>query len=139
MPNAYLKAARAISNSSGSSGNEHQNVLSTANSFKSDKPFIMIKMTAYYLRREMFISASFATKHLCRAGASCDLSLQTPDMRTWIADLIVYETTESRVFAKIKGAGWKAFKEENHLEEGDVCVLELIEECKFRVSYSEQE
>ena len=87
-----------------------------------------------FFRYLQLINVSFATKHLCRVGAQCDLTLQTPDERTWIPKLIVYETTTARVFAKIKGAGWKAFKEDNHLEEGDICALELIEECKFRVS-----
>ncbi|XP_050376555.1 B3 domain-containing protein Os01g0723500-like [Argentina anserina] len=128
--------SRGLSNSSKSSGNAHQDVLPTHISFKSDQPLVMIKMTAYYLQSgsQMFINASFATKHLCRVGASCDLTLQTPDERTWIPELIVYETTEARVSAKVKGAGWTSFKVDNRFKEGDVCVLELIEECKFRVS-----
>ncbi|KAL6123036.1 hypothetical protein ACLB2K_075559 [Fragaria x ananassa] len=28
--------------------------------------------------------------------------------------------------AIISGAGWKAFRQDNHLEEGDICVLEEL-------------
>lgn len=124
--------ARAGSISSGSSADEHQNDLS---SFKSDKPFLMLKMTSTYIQRSgVYISASFAKENLCKPGTSCDVTLQISSERFWIAQCIVSKNSGHRIYARVTGAGWKAFKEDNCLQERDVCVLEVIEERTLKVS-----
>lgn len=54
MPPVHLEA-RAGLISSGSWADEHQNDLS---SFKSDKPFLMLKMTSTYIQRSGVVSSS---------------------------------------------------------------------------------
>ncbi|XP_050376524.1 B3 domain-containing protein Os03g0620400-like [Argentina anserina] len=120
---------------SGSSADEDQNILTTATIFKSDKPIFMLNMTATYMRLSLaYISASFATEHLCQPGTSCNVILQNSDEKVWTAQCFVSEHSNHRVQASISGTGWKAFKEDNHLVLGNVCVFELIGELKLRVS-----
>ncbi|PRQ16277.1 putative transcription factor B3-Domain family [Rosa chinensis] len=133
-PPAYLEA-RTSPTSSGSSTDENQNDLSTATSFKSDKPLLMLRMTATYIRCSgAYISPSFAKEHVCRPGTSCNVTLQISEEKVWTAQCTVGENSEHKLYARVSGAGWKAFKEDNHLEVHDVCVFELIEERTFKVS-----
>ncbi|XP_024170086.2 putative B3 domain-containing protein Os04g0346900 [Rosa chinensis] len=134
VPPAHLEA-RANSVSSGSSADEDQNNLLTTTSFKSDKPIFMLNMTATYMRLSLaHISASFAAEHLCKPGISCNVILQNSEERVWTAQCFVSEHSHHRVQASLSGPGWKAFKQDNHLVLGDVCVFELIDERKLKVS-----
>ena len=54
--------------------------------------------------------------------------------KVWTIQCCSYKRSNGRMQAIISGAGWKAFRQDNHLEEGDICVLEVIEERKCRVS-----
>nr|AFP55559.1 transcription factor b3 [Rosa rugosa] len=102
--------ARAISISPRSSADEHEYDVS---SFRSDEPFLDIRIPAKTSAFHVFINQAFASEHFYKADICCDLTLQN-----------------------IQGAGWKAFRQDNHLEEGDVCVLEVIEELKRKTEIS---
>ncbi|KAK9914553.1 hypothetical protein M0R45_038326 [Rubus argutus] len=128
-------AVIAISSPSGSSADEHDYDLSWVSSFRSDKPFLNIRIPAKALAFRVFINQSFASEHFYKAGTSCDLTLQNIlGDKIWTIQCCSYKRSNGRIQAIISGAGWKAFRQDNHLEEGDVCVLELIEELKCRVS-----
>ncbi|XP_061996385.1 uncharacterized protein LOC133714306 [Rosa rugosa] len=127
--------ARAISISPRSSADEHQYDISKVSSFRSDKPCLNVQITATSLTNRVFINPEFALEHFCKEGSCCDLSLQnTLGDRIWTVQCISYTISDGRMRTVISGAGWKSFRQDNHLEEGDVLVLELIEERRCRVS-----
>ncbi|XP_024178153.1 uncharacterized protein LOC112184098 isoform X1 [Rosa chinensis] len=124
--------ARAISISPRSSADEHEYDVS---SFRSDKPFLDIRIPAKTLAFRVFINQAFASEHFYKADTCCDLTLQNNQGdKVWTIQCCSYKRSNGRIQAIISGAGWKAFRQDNHLEEGDVCVLEVIEERKCRVS-----
>ncbi|KAM5557739.1 B3 domain-containing protein [Rosa sericea] len=124
--------ARAISISPRSSADEHEYDVS---SFRSDKPFLDIRIPAKTLAFRVFINQAFASEHFYKADTCCDLTLQNiQGDKVWTIQCCSYKRSNGRIQAIISGAGWKAFRQDNHLEEGDVCVLEVIEERKCRVS-----
>nr|AFP55547.1 transcription factor b3 [Rosa rugosa] len=124
--------ARAISISPRSSADEHEYDVS---SFRLDKPFLDIRIPAKTLAFRVFINQAFASEHFYKADTCCDLTLQNNQGdKVWTIQCCSYKRSNGRIQAIISGAGWKAFRQDNHLEEGDVCVLEVIEERKCRVS-----
>ncbi|XP_065623851.1 B3 domain-containing protein REM19 isoform X2 [Quercus suber] len=68
----------------------------------------------------MYIPARFAIKHLCGSQIA---KLETPDGRQWSVNCHKRGRLSS---AMNIGRGWIVFARENNLEEGDVCVFELI-------------
>ncbi|KAM5557738.1 hypothetical protein ABKV19_024877 [Rosa sericea] len=105
--------ARAISISPRSSADEHQYDISKVSSFRSDKPCLNVQITATSLTNNR---------------------VNTLGDRIWTVQCISYTISDGRMRTVISGAGWKSFRQDNHLEEGDVLVLELIEERRCRVS-----
>ncbi|XP_050385632.1 uncharacterized protein LOC126802121 [Argentina anserina] len=127
--------ARAVSNTSTSSADEHQCDISKVSSFISDRPCLNVPITATALTTRVFINPAFALEHFCKDGTCCDLTLQNTlgDM-IWTVQCISYAISDGRMRTVISGAGWKSFRQENLLEEGDALVLEVIEERRCRVS-----
>ncbi|XP_004307941.1 PREDICTED: uncharacterized protein LOC101297965 [Fragaria vesca subsp. vesca] len=127
--------AGAISVSAGSSADEHQNDISKVSSFRSDRPCLNVPITATSLTTRVFINSAFALEHFCKDGSCCDLTLQnTLGDTTWTVQCISYAISDGRMRTVLSGAGWKSFRQDNLLEEGDVLVLEVIEERRCRVS-----
>ncbi|XP_004307940.1 PREDICTED: B3 domain-containing protein At5g18090-like [Fragaria vesca subsp. vesca] len=126
--------ARAISVSSRCSADEHEYDTSQMSSFRSDKPFLDIRIPAKHLSCRVFINHPFATEHFYKADTCCDVMLQNiQGDRAWTIQCTSYKRSNGRIEAIISGTGWRAFRQDNHLEEGDICVLEVIEERKCRV------
>ena len=67
-----------------------------------------------------YIPARFAIKHLCGPQIA---KLETSDGRQWSVNCHNRGRLSS---ATNIGRGWIVFARENNLEEGDVCVFELI-------------
>ncbi|KAK7257895.1 hypothetical protein RIF29_32208 [Crotalaria pallida] len=91
--------------------------------FKPSNPHCHIVMKPSFISRNYFlhVPASFASKYL--HGISKFITLQDSDGKQWPVRCI---TTGMRTTAKLS-KGWRDFARDNRLEEGDVCVFELVE------------
>lgn len=68
-----------------------------------------------------YVPVEFASKYLIGHQF---VKLQTSDGKQWEARC--YGKDHSSSYACNIGQGWTEFSKDNNLEEGDVCVLELI-------------
>lgn len=89
--------------------------------FEPDGPFCRVVMRPSFVhgKRILHLPSSFARKHL--KDLSGDIKLQFPDGKQWPVRPIF-----NRGKAKIS-RGWRKFVMDNSLEEGDVCIFELVE------------
>ncbi|KAF9608851.1 hypothetical protein IFM89_011889 [Coptis chinensis] len=92
-----------------------------AREFTSEYPFCSVIMRASYVRNWLILRlpTRFAKKHL--KEGSQHLTLKVSDGRTWP----VMCTTVNQEYRIVKG--WKEFVSDNHLEEDDICIFELVD------------
>ncbi|BFG38999.1 hypothetical protein CerSpe_252730 [Prunus speciosa] len=108
---------------------------SKALSFKSNNPFFVMKMHLSYLSTHLPISVPFANKHICARGVSSDVTLQiSNDERSWPVKCIT-TVYNGRPRTRFHSFGWGAFVKDNHLEEGDACVFELINKGPDKIAF----
>lgn len=95
--------------------------LEAANAFVSEHPSFKVVMSpSHAYKLNMGVPMNFVKKYL--ASDLENLTLRISD-RLWSVKLITYEK-----YGKVQlGAGWPQFAKDNRLQEGDVCVFELIE------------
>ncbi|XP_058081236.1 uncharacterized protein LOC131229323 [Magnolia sinica] len=98
-----------------------------ARKFNSNNPFFVVVMPASYVycRYFMYIPHKFAEDYIPREVRS--ITLADLDGKRWPVTCI-----QSRYGAGL-GKGWAAFVWKNNLEEGDVCVFELVNREKFEL------
>ncbi|XP_050385630.1 uncharacterized protein LOC126802119 [Argentina anserina] len=132
-PTGSEAGAGAISIMPRCSAEEHEYHISQFSSFRSDKPFLDIRIPSKTLAFRVFINQAFAAEHFYKADTCCDVTLQNiQGDKVWTIQCCSYKRSNGRTQAIISGAGWKAFRLENHLDEDDICVLEVIGERKCR-------
>ncbi|XP_050210528.1 B3 domain-containing transcription factor VRN1-like [Mercurialis annua] len=99
-----------------------------ASDFKSENPYFMVVMQPSFLHcgdnYRLSIPASFVKEYFHKKQGSAMLS--TIDGNLWAVEYNHYVSSGFWV-AKIN-RGWKEFAIGNHLEIGDVCVFELIDD-----------
>ncbi|KAJ9152916.1 hypothetical protein P3X46_026424 [Hevea brasiliensis] len=98
---------------------EKRRTISAADKFKSDNPFFKVILRPSYVYRGflLHIPSSFARKYLT---VTAFITLQVSDGKQWPVRCV-----SGKGGAKLS-KGWTEFVWENSLEEGDVCVFELI-------------
>ncbi|XP_037493206.1 B3 domain-containing protein REM6 [Jatropha curcas] len=109
---------------------EKANSLQRANiNFKSENPFFIIAMQPSYVHpgKKLAIPNAFSRKYFKQKRGAAALS--TFEGKTWSAEFY-YIVHKGRTSAKLLN-GWKKFAQENHLEVGDVCAFELINQTKI--------
>ncbi|XP_015574597.2 B3 domain-containing transcription factor VRN1 isoform X3 [Ricinus communis] len=98
---------------------EKQRTICAAHTFKPDNPFFRVILRPSYVYRGflLHIPSSFAQRYLTTTGC---MTLQVSEGKQWPV----------RCVCRNRGAklskGWTEFAWDNNLEEGDVCVFELI-------------
>ncbi|KAM1907486.1 hypothetical protein ACFX14_027122 [Malus domestica] len=105
-----------------------------ARSFKSRNPFVVIRMRPSYISTHLKLPIYFAQEHICESGER-KVTLKISDMRSWSVKCII-QVYNCQTCARFQDHGWKAFARDNRLEEGDVCVLEVIpntSKCALKV------
>ncbi|KAM2966888.1 hypothetical protein FF1_027223 [Malus domestica] len=105
-----------------------------ARSFKSRNPFVVIRMRPSYISTHLKLPIYFAQEHICESGKR-KVTLKISDMRSWSVKCII-QVYKCQTCARFQDHGWKAFARDNRLEEGDVCVLEVIpntSKCALKV------
>ncbi|OVA05172.1 B3 DNA binding domain [Macleaya cordata] len=108
-------------------GNERANQVSKA--FKSKHPFFTVVLRDSYLSKGyMHIPNSFARRYMTKGIKS--ITLRGLDKKKWSVGYCV------RGSATQLSSGWTNFTREMDLEEGDVCVFELIEKNKVELKVS---
>ncbi|XP_008241579.1 PREDICTED: B3 domain-containing protein Os03g0212300-like isoform X1 [Prunus mume] len=95
---------------------------SKALSFKSNNPFLCDENASIILINSP-VSVPFANKQICARGVS--LLQISNDERSWAVKCIT-TVYKGRSRTRFHNFGWGPFVKDNHLEEGDACVLELI-------------
>ncbi|KAJ4827435.1 hypothetical protein Tsubulata_011088 [Turnera subulata] len=96
-----------------------------ARMYKPQNPSFMVLLRPYNIYNNLLnVPHGFSQKYL--SGASKLVKLQVPDGREWpVLKVSAIRTAVRRVPLRL-GKGWSGFRRENNLEEGDVCVFELI-------------
>ncbi|MQM08711.1 hypothetical protein Taro_041567 [Colocasia esculenta] len=105
---------------------ERERAYEAAQSFTSTFPFFIscMKVSSVYKVFLLMVPSSFAKAHLPRSRI--DLLLEDPAGRAWPVRYI--PDGESKL-----SGGWIAFAYGNNLEEGDLCVFELVRPLELRV------
>ncbi|KAH0971344.1 hypothetical protein GBA52_023500 [Prunus armeniaca] len=85
-----------------------------------------MKMHLSYLSTHLPISVRFANKHIRARGVSSDVTLQISNDERSGEVKCISTVYNGRPRARFHNFGWGAFVMDNHLDEGDACVLELI-------------
>ncbi|XP_042484194.1 B3 domain-containing protein Os03g0620400-like [Macadamia integrifolia] len=100
---------------------EESKATQAAREFKSKYPFYTVYMHRSYIRsRVMIMRQDFFKKHMPEEVET--ITLKDSDGRQWPVKL--YSTNDGR--AHRFGEGWSAFVKGKTIEEGDVCVFELV-------------
>ncbi|KAF8405108.1 hypothetical protein HHK36_010006 [Tetracentron sinense] len=116
---------------------EIDRALQTARAFKSENPFFMVIMRKSYVNAQFILVSSYFIDHyatrkllyiynipFCFAKRYFkglqNVTLRVLDGRTWPV-WCTYRNKNAKIYR-----GWKAYVQDNYLEEGDVCVFELI-------------
>lgn len=119
------------------SGQERRNMrndrkpkaLAEARNFDSRNPFFTVVMRSSYVRAHssMYIPSKFAKVHLPNQPHT--VTLEFSDGQKWPVKCCI------RPNIAVLSKGWETVVLKNNIEEGDVCVFELIEKEKmgFRV------
>ncbi|KAL5705015.1 hypothetical protein ACHQM5_023367 [Ranunculus cassubicifolius] len=111
-----------------SSPTEYQlkRVLSTAMSFKSKHPFFIrpLSKSCVYTSFVLCLPAEFAKKHLPKHET--EVVLKNDKDQAW---RVKYKYGKMGSFC----GGWSAFVRDNQLEEGDICIFELLAKLEMRV------
>ncbi|KAL4595853.1 hypothetical protein ACB092_12G122100 [Castanea dentata] len=108
-----------------------ERAIQAARTFKPRNPsFMGIIGSANMHKHTMYIPARFAITHLCGPQIA---KLETSDGRQWSVNCHKRGRLTS---AMNLGRGWTVFSRENSLEEGDVCVFELIKRKPVVLSVS---
>ncbi|GMJ06849.1 REPRODUCTIVE MERISTEM 39, REDUCED VERNALIZATION RESPONSE 1 [Hibiscus trionum] len=104
---------------------EREKAINTAKLFEPTNPFCRVVLRPSYLYRGciMYLPSSFAKKYL--SGLSGFIKLQLPDGRQWSVQCL-YRGGKAK-FSR----GWYEFISDNNLEEGDVCIFELLQSREF--------
>ncbi|XP_031393592.1 B3 domain-containing transcription factor VRN1-like [Punica granatum] len=99
---------------------ERERAINAAKMFEPQNPFCRVVLRPSYLYRGciMYLPSCFAEKHL--NGVSGFIKLQRADGKQWPVRCL-YRGGRAKL-----SQGWYDFSLENNLEEGDVCVFELI-------------
>ncbi|XP_057965090.1 B3 domain-containing transcription factor VRN1 isoform X2 [Malania oleifera] len=96
------------------------NAVRAARMFKPKNPFVKVILKPSYINKgNMHVPSTFAGKYLSEVVDF--IKLQVSDGRQWHVRCI-----HKRGIVNKLSKGWSAFVLENGLEEGDVCVFELI-------------
>ncbi|MQL74626.1 hypothetical protein Taro_006956 [Colocasia esculenta] len=98
-----------------------------ANAFTSENPFqvIIMRKTGVYLGHSMPLPHSFAKSYLPKNSRK--ISLSDCRGKEWEVNFLPLDS------AYIFSAGWRQFSLDNHLEQDDACVFEVIRKDKIRV------
>ncbi|KAK1291182.1 hypothetical protein QJS10_CPB17g02550 [Acorus calamus] len=109
---------------------EKDRALQKAKNFTSKKPFFTVVMRPSYVYKAffMYIPFNFVKKYI--SSETQDIILSDSNRRKWSVKCRV------RGAAAGLGKGWSVFVEENKLEEGDVCVFELVKKKKVELKVS---
>lgn len=99
---------------------EREKAINAAKMFEPSNPFCRVVLRPSYLYRGciMYLPSCFAEKHL--NGVSGFIKLQSTDGKQWPVRCL-YRGGRAKL-----SQGWYDFSLENNLEEGDVCVFELM-------------
>ncbi|KAI3886465.1 hypothetical protein MKX03_036752 [Papaver bracteatum] len=105
-----------------------ESALKAAAKFTSDNPLFKAIMRSSYLKRgTLGVPNAFGTSYL-KNRTRLAVTLMVSDGRTW----------EARYLSRVKGrkslSGLGRFISDNHLKEGDVCVFELVDRIKIKIS-----
>ncbi|OVA05171.1 B3 DNA binding domain [Macleaya cordata] len=102
----------------------------TARAFTSEYPFCKITMRPSYVSERFILNVpmDFAKAYLMQKTQS--LTLRVSDGRTWNVDCVCGEFYTKLI------KGWKEFVLDNHLEEGDICMFELVDRNSFETNVS---
>ncbi|KAI9121840.1 hypothetical protein K1719_007230 [Acacia pycnantha] len=107
-----------------------QTFLEKASSFKSENPHFMVKMTNAYIcgRSNLHVPSHFARKHLhdCTEG----IKLVVQDI-AWSVEYVFRMMPLGSEVHEFSSVGWRQFREDNDLKEGDICVFELNPDIKL--------
>ncbi|GMJ05611.1 REPRODUCTIVE MERISTEM 39, REDUCED VERNALIZATION RESPONSE 1 [Hibiscus trionum] len=103
---------------------ERERAMNAAKAFEPTNPFCRVVLRPSYLYRGciMYLPSCFA-EHL--SGVSGFIKLQLPDGKEWPIRCL-YRGGKAKF-----SQGWYEFTVENNLEEGDVCVFELLRSREF--------
>ncbi|XP_050233171.1 B3 domain-containing transcription factor VRN1-like isoform X2 [Mercurialis annua] len=106
---------------------EKQRALRASEMFKPNNPFFRIVLKPSYVYRGflLHVPSSFAQRYLTVSGS---LTIQISDAKQWYVRCI-YRDKRAKL-----SKGWTEFAWENNLEEGDVCVFELIQMNVLKVT-----
>ncbi|TYH49057.1 hypothetical protein ES332_D10G110800v1 [Gossypium tomentosum] len=100
-----------------------ETALEKALAFTSENPFLVVVLRPSYIRTHaLCISNHFARKHFESALTSVDVNLCLSNGKSWPAKY--HQRSIGNPNGKICH-GWKAFVNDNNLQPGDVCVLEM--------------
>ncbi|MCL7048225.1 hypothetical protein MKW94_007698 [Papaver nudicaule] len=108
---------------------EFQATLEAAEEFTSENPFFKIVMHASHIKSGILsVPAVFATSHL-RNVTRMTITLKV-DEKTWEVGYLSTTPTERKIARGLIYRGWRVFVADNDLNEGDVCVFELVDHRK---------
>ncbi|KAH1047706.1 hypothetical protein J1N35_038490 [Gossypium stocksii] len=119
----YFSAKRESGTSFTQPLKARETALEKALAFTSENPFLVVVLRPSYIRRHaLCISNHFARKHFESALTSVDVNLCLSNGKSWPAKY--HQRSIGNPNGKICH-GWKAFVNDNNLQPGDVCVLEM--------------
>ncbi|KAI3503137.1 hypothetical protein L1887_31573 [Cichorium endivia] len=100
--------------------------LESAKSFISDNPFYSVTIKVSYLREwGLYVPKAFLRRYLLSDGEKfVNCVLEVSNGGKWGP----IKCRDCETCGKLFGGNWKKFRDENHLDVGDVCVLELMNE-----------
>ncbi|KAM7506959.1 hypothetical protein LguiA_017412 [Lonicera macranthoides] len=100
------------------SDSENERALQSAKAFTSRNPFFMVTIRPSYVTAKSGLV--FAKKYFSKEE-SANVTLQVADgMKVWSVKCLLLKTC-----ARLTN-GWIGFVQDNHVQVGDVCILELI-------------
>ncbi|XP_031482524.1 B3 domain-containing protein Os11g0197600-like [Nymphaea colorata] len=105
---------------------EKERVLAAASSFRSDRPYCRIVMAPSYVYFGFFMHLPTKFRNYLPSTAS-DLTLWDPSGKPWPVRYVC-----SSLYGGLSG-GWVKFTLHHNIEEGDVCIFELIKEKELKV------
>ncbi|XP_026425061.1 B3 domain-containing transcription factor VRN1-like isoform X1 [Papaver somniferum] len=105
--------------------------LEAAEAFKSDNPSFKLILQATHIKRNVIVPIAFTSLFL-RNITRMVITLSISDGRTWEVGY-VSRTYNEKTNSKLS-KGWCKFLADNHLNEGDVCVFELVDREKIKMN-----
>ncbi|KAK8993079.1 hypothetical protein V6N11_049135 [Hibiscus sabdariffa] len=119
----FQQPLEASETASGSTLIACEAALQKALAFTSENPYFVVVLRASYVYNSLCIPHHFSRKHFESTAVDIDINLCLPNGKSWPAKY--HQRSNIRSPNGRICNGWRAFVDDNNLQVGDVCVLEM--------------